>query len=57
MEKIFDLSVNLMLPMFASNIIGSIEEIQKEQDPPYSDGVYFIEIRKRVMKKEGFLFT
>lgn len=46
MEKLFDFGIDLMLPTFASIILSALETLQKKQEPPYSDGVYFIEIRK-----------
>lgn len=46
MERLFDLGVDLMLPIFSSTILKSIDDMQMKQDPPYSDGIYFIEVRK-----------
>jgi hypothetical protein len=57
MEAVFDLSIDLILPMFSTSILKAIEDLQKAQCPPYSDGVYFIEIRKKVMASEGFILN
>jgi hypothetical protein len=53
MEKLFDIGVDLMLPIFSSTILKSIDELQKAQDPPYSDGIFFIEVRKQFILNSG----
>lgn len=57
MEKIFDFGVDMMLPMMGSTVFKAIDTLQKQQNPPYSDGVFFIEIRKEIVKTEGLLFN
>src|SRR5690606_9043159 len=57
MEKVFDLGIDLILPMFSSTMMKAIDALQSRQDPPYSDGVYYIEIRKEVIAQSGLVFT
>ena len=57
MEKMFDFGIDLILPLFSSQIVEAIDSLQKEQDPPYSKGVFFIEIRKRVISGSGFIYN
>ncbi|CDW90322.1 fbox domain containing protein [Stylonychia lemnae] len=56
MEKIFDFGVDLLLPMFSSTILKSIDIVQAQQQPPYSDGLYYMEISKESKNHTGILF-
>ena len=44
-EICFDLFTSYSFPTFASSIIQTIDDLGADQEPPYSDGNYFIEIR------------
>ncbi len=44
MESIFRTSIDLMLPLYSSTFLAAIEELQAKQDPPYSDGVYYLQL-------------
>lgn len=57
MEKIFDFSIDMMMPIFSSTILQSMDNLQEAQDPPYSDGVYFLAIRKEIIRSSGMIFS
>lgn len=57
MEKMFDFGVDLLLPMFSSSILQALEDIQKEQNPPYSEGVYFTDLRRRCIAGTNVVFN
>lgn len=50
MEKLFDFGVDVLLPMSTSTVMGSIDTLQKQQEPPYSEGIYYIEVRKECLR-------
>jgi Sulfotransferase domain len=54
MEKLFDFGMDLMMPMFSTIIMESIDACQQKLDPPYSDGVYFIDVTKEVNSRSRF---
>ena len=56
MEKIIDFSHGLLAPRFAKIMLQATENLQRKQDPPFSDGVYFIEIMKEVVRIADILF-
>jgi hypothetical protein len=45
MEFIYDAFVDLHVPAFASQILNTIESLQKKQNPPFSDGLFWVEIQ------------
>ena len=58
METLLDIGVDVLLPQFYSQILDAIEEIQALQKPPYSDGVFWIEVRQAWRKRpNGLLLT
>ena len=46
-ELAFDAFINYSFPTFASSLVRAVDSLGREQDPPYKDGNYFIEIRGR----------
>jgi len=50
MERLFRTSIDIMLPMYSSTFLMNLETLQREQTLPYSDGVYYIELLKRLKK-------
>ena len=50
-EFCFDNFVKYSFPTFCSSIIQAVEELGREQDPAFSDGNYFIEIREKFVKQ------
>ena len=49
MEPLLDLFVSYSFPTICSYLVQAVDELGAEQDPPYSKGNYFIEIRKRFL--------
>lgn len=45
MELAMDFSVDMLLPQFSKQVINCIDDAQKNMDPPYSDGLFWNEIR------------
>ena len=43
----FDTFINYSFPSICSSIIDAIDSLGQEQNPPYSHGSYFVEIRTR----------
>ena len=54
MERIFTTSIDLILPFFTSTFLKTLEQIQQEQSPPYSRGVYYLYILQR-LKDTSFI--
>ena len=46
-ELIFDKTVEYMTPSISSLILQAIDDLQSEQNPPYSRGCFLIMIRRR----------
>ena len=57
MNKLFDISFDFIMPMQCSNVLKAIDDLQLRQDPPYSDGVYFIDARKEIVRTRGILWN
>ena len=53
MEKLLDLGVDILLPHFTSRLFDALEEIHGTQKPPYSDGIYWLTLRNRVLTNKG----
>jgi len=49
-ETVFDSICDYITPSYASDFITAVDEIQKAQDPPYSQGAFFCNIRSRFRK-------
>ena len=45
MDKLLDLGMDFLLPQFTSQINNTLHSMQAAQKPPFSDGIYFIELR------------
>ena len=58
MEDAFDFSMDLILPPFISNILTITEDLQAAQEPPFSDGVHWLEIRQEWTQRRygGLIF-
>ena len=50
-EKVYEIFTEYSFPSLVSSIVQAIEELGQEQDPPFSHGNYFIEIRNRFVTK------
>ena len=48
MERLFRTSIDILLPMYSSTFLLNMENLQKEQSPPYSDGIYYIQLLQRL---------
>jgi hypothetical protein len=48
-EIIFDKTVEYLTPTISSLILQSLDELQREQNPPYSKGCFLIQIRRRFL--------
>lgn len=46
-ELVFDKAVEYMTPTISCLILQAIDDLQKVQNPPYSKGCFFVEIRQR----------
>lgn len=58
METLLDVGIDVFLPQFSSQIFKAIQDIQSSQKPPFSDGVYWLEIRRYWCQgTRGMLFT
>ncbi len=58
MDRIFDTTMDwLLLPLFQKGILSAVKTLQRDQERPFSDGVYFIEIRKEVIKNSGVIVS
>ena len=49
METFFDLAIAFSFPTICSYMVQATEELSAELDPPYSRGLYFLEIRRRFL--------
>lgn len=49
MEFILDSFVEFSLPSIISYLVQALEELGQEQCPPFSKGIYFLNLRKRFM--------
>ena len=49
MESLLDIFVSYSFPTICSYLVQAADELGAEQEPPYSRGNYFIEIRKRFL--------
>ena len=45
-EFAYDTFTQYSFPTLASNIVAACEDLSASQEPPFSHGNYFIEIRK-----------
>lgn len=48
-EKVYQIFTEYSFPSLVSSIVQAIEELGEEQDPPFSHGNYFIEIRGKFL--------
>lgn len=46
-ESIFDGATEFFLPTCLSDMIKAVDELQAAQSPPYSSGVYFVQLRQQ----------
>ena len=57
MDNLLDVGVDVLLPQFSSQIYATIEQIQSTQKPPFSDGIYWNDIRRVwIQSGRGILF-
>ena len=58
MESLVDGITDMLLPQFTAEVFNVISDIQSCQKPPFSDGVYWLEIRKEWRRRDnGVLLT
>ena len=44
-----------MLPEFASQVTQVVQDLQENQNPPYSDGIFYIEVLNAYQQNDGWL--
>jgi len=49
MESLLDIFVKYSMPTICSYLVQAVDELSEEQNPPYSRGIYFIEIRMKFL--------
>ena len=50
-ELAFDIFTQYTFPTMASSIVEAVDSLGREQEPPFSHGNYFIEIRRRFLEQ------
>ena len=46
-EYLFDSIIEYFFPTIASMILQSVDDLQQAQNPPYSKGIYFVQMREK----------
>lgn len=58
MERLLDVGMDMLIPQFTTQILKALEDVQSSQKPPFSDGVYWLDIRREWRKGDnGLLLT
>lgn len=52
LATIFDKTVEYLTPTVSSLVFQSMDDMQQQQNPPYSRGLFFIQIRQQFLRYE-----